>query len=424
MSMENIERMLRQRIGLHTESVGRSAISSAVGRRMATRQIGTVHEYCQCLSATTDELDELIETVVIPETWFFRDGRPFQVLRKVAAQLDAVRPTQRLRVLSVPCATGEEPYSIAMTLLEAGIPAARIQVDAIDISRRVLEFARAGSYGSHSFRGDQDASMLERYFSRHGTRFQISAQVQSLVHFDRGNLLDPDFPASAGAYDVIFCRNLMIYFDEQAKQTAYHTLQRILADHGLLFVGHAEGGTVPPALFHNAGRALAFAFRKGPAKPQCSGPSHARTNTPPPPANARSNPLRRPARSSTTPSRPPPAPPAPTQEQPDGDPLELARQLADLGRLAEAREICEAHLNGPYRQAETYYLLGIIRIAEDDSQGAEDALRRALYLHPKHYEALVQMTLLLEQRGDRIGAARMRQRAERAAPEHSSDDAR
>lgn len=412
MSLEKIEQMLRQRIGLHAQSVGRSAISSAVGRRMATCNIGSIHEYFKHLNFSCDEVSELIETVVIPETWFFRDGRPFEVLKEVVTKFLAARPGQKLRALSVPCATGEEPYSIAMTLLEAGAAANQIQVDAIDISRRALSFAQAGSYGSHSFRGEQDAGVLERYFHRDGTRYQICEHVRNLVNFSHGNLLDPAFAACSGTYDVIFCRNLMIYFDEQAKQTAFRTLAQALADHGLLFVGHAECGTVPPAWFHSAGHSFGFAFRKGAGNETSQAPkkrpllSRKRSRT-----LTRLLPKRR-------------APAAPTPQRPDGDPLELARQLADLGRLSEAREICEAHLRQPERRADAYFLLGTIRAAEKDYDGALDALRRTVYLQPKHYEALVQMALLLEQQGDQVGAARMRGRAERALLSQPSDDSR
>lgn len=414
MSLEKIEQMLRQRIGLHAQSVGRSAISSAVGRRMASCDIGSVHDYYAFLNRSPEELSELIETVVIPETWFFRDGRPFQVLDKVVRQLLDSRPGQPLRALSVPCATGEEPYSIAMTMLEAGAEPAQIMVDAVDISRRALAFADAGNYGSHSFRGEQDPGVLDRYFHRDGTRFQINQSVRDLVEFSHGNLLDPAFAATERRYDVVFCRNLMIYFDDAAKQAAYRTIERILGQHGLLFVGHAECGTVPADRFHSAGHAFGFAFRKGGVSKKASPPPRRSTTAP---ARKRSRTLSRALPNKRN-------PPAPTPERPDGDPLELARQLADLGRLGEARDICQAHLREPERQAEAYFLLGMILTAERDNDGAEDALRRALYLQPRHYEALTQMALLLEQRGDRIGASRMRRRAERAAPSDQSDELR
>lgn len=407
MSLQNIEGMLRQSIGLQAESVGRSAISNAVGRRMAALDLGSIREYIQYLNATDTELSELIETVVIPETWFFRDSRPFQVLKKVAADLNAARRGQPLRALSVPCSTGEEPYSIVMTLLEAGLAPAQIQVDAIDVSRRALHFARTGSYGSHSFRGEQDPAVLSRYFQREGARYRIGERVRQRVQFRHGNLLDPILPGAEGSYDVVFCRNLMIYLDDQAKRTAYGVLQRALAAHGLLFVGHAECGTVPASLFYSAGHAFGFAFRKGPAPVSRPEP---RRPTPP----------RRPRSVSTPASTPTPAD-APAAAAAQGHPLELARQLADLGRLAEARDLCQAHVNDPDCNAEAYFLLGTVEAAEGNAEAAEDALRKALYLQPRHYEALVQLTLLLEQRGDRVGAARLRQRADRAAPSSAGD---
>ncbi len=285
------------------------------------------------------------------------------------------------------------------------IPAQRIQVDAADISRRALDFALAGNFGAHSFRGEQDPEILARYFHPDGVRFKISETVRNLVNFIHGNLLDPDFQSTAARYDVIFCRNLMIYFDDQARSLAYPTLQRLLAPHGLLFVGHAECGTVPMELFQSAGHASGFAFRNGPAKPKSAPTSAAARSA----LDARRQSAPRSVQHRCQPrAAPPPAP---------ADPLELARQLADLGRLDEARELCETRLDYPDRQEDAYWLLGTIRMAEGDLDAAETALRRSLYLNPKHYECLVQLALLLHQRGDHDASAQMRLRAQRAAPQ-------
>ena len=105
-------------------------------------------------SSRADEVQALVEEVVVPESWFFRDDRPFEVLADFARAgwlVDPARPP--LSALSLPCAGGEEPYSIAMTLLEAGLPAGRFRVDAVDVSARSLARAIAGVYGPNSFRG-------------------------------------------------------------------------------------------------------------------------------------------------------------------------------------------------------------------------------------------------------------------------------
>ena len=120
-------------------------LGARLGRMSSVRDIGT---------AIAVELQELIDTVAVPETWFFRDRGAFIALARIA--LDAMvrrGPTDVLRILSVPCSTGEEPYSIAMSLLDAGLSPQRFQVEAIDISHRAIERARAGVYRRNSFRG-------------------------------------------------------------------------------------------------------------------------------------------------------------------------------------------------------------------------------------------------------------------------------
>lgn len=404
MSLERIEQTLKERIGLHAGTIGRTAISSAVGRRMAALDMTEVHSYCEYVCARPDELHQLIETVVIPETWFFRDGRPFEGLKRFAR----TRASRRLRALSVPCSTGEEPYSIAITLFEAGLDAAQFQVDAVDVSRRALEFAQAGHYGSHSFRGEQDAAVIQRYFRRDNTRLHIDERVRRQVRFSHGNLLEAAMQPSPGSYDAVFCRNLLIYFDDTTKQQAFRTLHRLLADDGILFVGHAECGSVPGELFHTAPEEFSFAFLKGPGAGRERAAAGRRTAAP-----ARAAPAAAP-KSVLRPAPPLPAPTPPPR--PHATPLESARQLADLGRLQEAREICEAHLAKPAERAEAYFLMGVIHASKGDDQAAEQALRRALYLEPRHYEALVHLALVLQRAGDDEGARRVRQRAERACP--------
>lgn len=412
MSLARIEQTLKERIGLHAGTVGRTAISSAVGRRMAVLDIGEVHNYCEYVLSRTEELSELIETVVIPETWFFRDGRPFEGLKRLVRGA----PERTWRALSVPCSTGEEAYSLAISLLEGGVAATRFQVDAVDVSRRALEFARAGRYGSHSFRGQQDPSVIDRYFRREHARLCIDERVRERVRFSHGNILDGGLQPSTGPYDIIFCRNLLIYFDEKTKEHAFRTLHRLLAEDGTLFVGHAECATVPNTLFHSAGDGFAFAFRKG-VDPRTTVRARAAHNAAwatPHAVPSTPAPDRRPSRPRH--SAPPPAAP----RTPEGNPLQVARQLADLGRLQEARDICEAHLGEGGGRADAYFLLGVIRAAEGDAEGAEEALRRTVYLAPRHYEALVHLALMLERKGDCAGAQRLRQRAARVAPRHES----
>ncbi len=164
-------------------------------------------------------------------------------------------------MLSLPCASGEEPYSIAMALLDAGLPAARFRIDALDISARALERARAGVYGSNAFRG-ASLDFRDRYFKLPGVSVPLDARVRELVHLRLGNIVDPNLLAGEAPYDFVFCRNLLIYFDTDLQRRAVHTLARLTASDGMIFVGPAEASLLSAQRLQSAGVPLAFAFRK------------------------------------------------------------------------------------------------------------------------------------------------------------------
>ena len=148
------EDLLKRTMGLDAASIGASAIERAVQQRLAASGLPETGAYLERVRASPEELQELIEAVIVPETWFFRDREAFAALaRLVYEEWLGAHATGVLRVLSLPCSTGEEPYSAAMALLDAGWPAERFRVDALDISAHALAAARRGVYGRNSFRG-------------------------------------------------------------------------------------------------------------------------------------------------------------------------------------------------------------------------------------------------------------------------------
>ena len=190
---EFIAARLRQTIGLDPASLGPSAVALAVHARMKQRGVKRTEDYAVLVETSEGEFAELVEEMVIPETWFFRDRQPFVALARWAAEewLPA-HPHQTLRALSVPCASGEEPYSIVMALLDAGIPADRFVAVGIDISLRSLARARLALYGKNSFRG-AELGFRDRHFRPTPEGWRLSEEVRRQVHFRQGNLLDPLF---------------------------------------------------------------------------------------------------------------------------------------------------------------------------------------------------------------------------------------
>ena len=155
MAQTAIVALLGHTIGLNPEAVGAETIARAVRQRLAQCGTSDVQTYLKRLQTSEQELHALIDEVVVPETWFFRDQMPFAYLgRYVMAEWFPSHQHAALRVLSLACSSGEEPYSIAMALLETGLAPQHFRIDAVDISHKALRWAQCAVYGSHSFRGD------------------------------------------------------------------------------------------------------------------------------------------------------------------------------------------------------------------------------------------------------------------------------
>jgi chemotaxis protein methyltransferase WspC len=398
--------LLQQIMGLDPDSIGSATIERAVKSRMETLEFAELEGYWNHLRASDQELQELIETVVVPETWFFRDHEAFVALgRLTREEWWPVHAHSSLRVLSVPCCTGEEPYSITMALLDAGIPRRQIAVDAVDISARALACAKRGSYGSNSFRGT-NLDFRDHYFERVSAGYRLTDEIRECVAFHHENILSPKFRTGAAPYDVIFCRNVLIYFDSPTQQRVMETLDRLLAPTGFLFVGPAEASLAARTGFQHVNQTMSFAFRRHGELGKGSAPLNKKRFIDSRPTVAT-------RRSVVQPHSLRPTISLATLPEPAN--LEDASRLADAGQLKEAGALCETHLKQQGPSSKAYYLLGLLRDATGDGEGAADCYRKVLYLEPSHTEALLHLAVLSERQGDRATAARLRERARRGA---------
>ena len=404
--MTAIEDVLRRRMGLQASSIGSATVELAIRARMSEVGAATPEAYLARLQETPAELDELIEAVVVPESWFFRDGAPFTALTHWALNdWQPTHPGQTLRVLTIPCSTGEEPYSVAMALLDAGLAADRFSVVAVDISRRAVGLAKRAVYGQNSFRG-QALDFRDRHFTPTLEGHALAASVKRQVSFELGNILDAAFRPGAGRFDVIFCRNLLIYFDKPTQTRAVKALGDMLASDGLLFVGHAETSIPATAGFASANFPRAFAFHKATAT-AAAPPKHT-IRVPAAILPSVRVTLRMPK--AVAPRTVPPA----VSPTPCAASLDDARALADAGKLDEAARLCELHLRQQGASAAAWYLLGTVRDSTGDRTRAAECYAKTLYLEPDHQEALLHRALLAEASGDTTIAAQMRRRLNRA----------
>ena len=402
---------LKQRIGLDVASVGLAIIERAVRQRCLALNMPDNDHYWQRLICSHDEQQALIESVIVPETWFFRYPESFATLGRLARQrLADTSGLHTLRILSLPCSTGEEPYSIAMALFDAGLVGHQFKVEALDVSPLSVARAQSALYGKNSFRGQQ-IGFRERYFTSVNDSYQLSERVHEQVTFQVGNLLDPTLLSHHLPYDFVFCRNLLIYFDLKTQHQALDILKRLTRDDGALFIGPAEGSLLGRLGMRSMGAPQSFAFCHSHEPVPVARPPLAESRPLPKPA-----PRPMPPVSAPRPFAPrvPAMPTAPTPGACAGAAL-LANiaVLANEGKSSDARQACDQflQLHGPH--AQVFYWLGLLSDVEDQAAQAQSFYRKALYLEPQHSEALAHLAALLAAQGDTAGAQRLQERAAR-----------
>ncbi len=425
MSLTMIQSLLEKRIGVSAEAIGPEVIAKAVRLRVAECGLADIKAYLNLVKMSEEEQGNLIEAVVVPETWFFRNKNSFSFLSNyVTGKWLTKHRGDRLRVLSVPCSTGEEPYSIIMALMDVGIGENRFHIDGVDISEAALGKAKAGIYTKGSFRGD-DLAFRKRYFEPKGDAYQLNVGVRKKVRFIRGNLLDDRFFVDQEPYDIIFCRNLLIYLSSEAKGRVFEILDQLLVKSGILFLGHAERQAAIEWGFAGIPEFGVFACRKERRK---------RENRSNPAVHVQPQPCQRLFEKVGKRLRALPRshPPVPTDEasQPEvlselidsgrstedqKDLFTEAQRLADQGSLLSALELCDTFLRENPVHVQAHFLMGLILEALDNEERAEEFFNKAIYLNPNHYESLNHLSFVVEDRGDKKRAAHLRRRAQRVS---------
>ena len=409
-----IVNLLNRTTGLDATAIGSSTIERAVQDRRSACKLKDTQAYLEYVRASETELLELIEAVVVPETWFFRHHEAFVELSRLAwEEWLPAHPSSTLRLLSLPSSTGEEPYSMAMALLDAGFPAGRFQIDAVDISARVLALASRAEYGKNSFRGN-DLAFRDRHFSMTGGRWRLSEAACTQVRFQQGNVFSDAFLPGHEIYDVIFCRNMLIYFDRPAQDRTVEVLRRLLKPKGRLFVGPSETSLLLGHSFVSAKVPRAFAFHQMVSAPTKIAPKPRNRVKAPHPGPVQSR-LRKTETQSHRLVLHNRAPVEPKTESAIG--IGAAALLADQGRLAEAEKSCLQQIREHGASAQALYLMGLIRDAGGNQEEAVHYYRKALYLDQDHQDALGHLALLLRKQGDMTGARLLRDRLKRAERE-------
>jgi chemotaxis protein methyltransferase CheR len=266
---ERMAKIVYERSGIHFQPAKKYVLESRLSRRLEELGFDNFDQYLVYLTSgpyREEEFQELFNRITINETSFFRNEPQLEVFEHtvLADLLDRRKSTKRLRIWSAACSSGEEPYTMAIQVhrsLGARLSDWTIEILGTDISEKVLSIAQSGRYSSYSMRG-LTPLVLNRYFKQSEGFYQIDPTIQSMVRFEKLNLKDTLAARRFGVFDVIFCRNVMIYFDDAMRTTVIKTFHNQLASDGTLFIGHSETIRSLPVAFEPLPQPQSFAYVK------------------------------------------------------------------------------------------------------------------------------------------------------------------
>ncbi len=246
---EDVFRLLRDLIkdycGIYFGDDSKYLLEKRLSRRVKLHHFTKFRDYFRYLlydKNREEELSSIIDILTVNETYFFREQNQLRTFSdEILPELyETNKERKRIRIWSAGCSTGEEPYTISMLILEKGLfNDWNIEIIGSDINQRVLQTARSGIYRKNSFR-TTTTYHLRKYFKEEDGMYKISDNVKQFVNFNHLNLLDQDKIKLIGIVDVIFCRNVLIYFDHPSRKKVVESFYNRLMDGGYLLLGHAE----------------------------------------------------------------------------------------------------------------------------------------------------------------------------------------
>lgn len=240
----------------------KSILESRLKERLNKIKIGTLEEYYKLITRDDNELKNLLDSVTTNLTRFFRSTNHFDALQSfILDDLKKVKTNKYLRIWSAGCSTGEEPYSIAMVIREKLDSSWKVEILASDISFNSLMKAKEGFYTPDRILGIPD-NFLKKYMVEIGNGYYVKDEIKELIQFDYHNLKNE---SNSKNFDIIFCRNVIIYFDAEAQEHTINHFYDSMLDYSYLFIGHSESlfGMKTKFVFKKVGEACLYMKKEG-----------------------------------------------------------------------------------------------------------------------------------------------------------------
>ena len=402
--------------GLVFDASRRGAITGIICERMDKTKHPSVESYLAFVESAlgTDERQQLLDAVTIQETHFFRNLPQIEALRRdvlpdlIRRNRIAGRP---LTIWSAGCSTGEEPYTIAMLLVEIlqEMGPYPVRVLGTDVSAAALDVARAGVYSGRTIQLAEPGAVDRWFDKRRDGSYSVAQPVRDLVEFRLQNLVIDEPPFAPGEVDLIICRNVTIYFGRETTSRLVGSFHRLLTVGGYLLLGHAETLWQISDDFSLLPVGEAFVYRKDASAPTRRVPALAPKATTSPPSQPRRvmrDVLRVPGLRPRRPApAPPPPPPALSAAPSPVEDLLRAREALLAGSYAEAATLAERATAAHPLLVDGYIIEGRALSNQGDDDGAIAALRKAVFLDPSAAQAHFLLATTLTRVGDPNGAA-------------------
>lgn len=236
--------LVRERSGLVLSEDKAYLLESRLTPIMRKQGMNALEDLIAAVKTKREEslIGEIVEAMTTNESLFFRDSKPFDQLKELIFPqlLKARAKTKQIRIWSAACSSGQEPYSVAMLIKEAGavFTGWNIDIVATDLSVEILTKASNGIYSQFEVQRGLPITLLVKYFKQDGDKWEIDPQLRSMVKFKPFNLMSD--PKSLGRFDIVLCRNVLIYFDQELKRQVLNGISNVIADDGALYLGGAE----------------------------------------------------------------------------------------------------------------------------------------------------------------------------------------
>ena len=424
--------LIAERAGIYFEPGKQDLLRTNLLQRMEDCGLSNFVDYFQLLSspAGTKEFDHLLNLIIIPETYFFRDQAQFRALEhsiipEILKNESDSGPS--LRIWSAGCSTGEEPYTIAL-IVAAGVKCPSVQILATDVSNASLEAARRGVYGARSVR-DVPKEYLSRFFSKKKDKYFLDESIKQMVEFSYFNLVTEPYPLlEMSGWDIIFCRNVTIYFQHESTKKVIHNFYRSLRQGGYLFAGYSESLRYLSDEFTTVQVGGTFVYKKEPRdkrpkkKARQTKRKRSRQRTPPSDRSRRLEtlPYRKGdeiqqicdrAKELLETGKPEQAGDllAPYLEKSTSSESVLLLQaeiFLNQGDLEKAVQLCQRIISCEPLSVAGYYLLGVVYRTWEKERKAIEEFKRVLYLQSEHALARFNLGDLYSQVGQ-IDEARL-----------------